>query len=130
MCKRIISVFAVLCVTGGCTVVHTSRFRVVDSSDGRPIEGVRAVGSCDWPAPPFSTLHCGPHYATSDSTGLVQFDEMGEDEVIFEKEGYEPCAIVAAWPGYRRRNAFFSRHTFPWEDDRTPIIHLQPRKRE
>ncbi len=34
-----------VCVTGGCTVVHTSRFRVVDALSGEPVVGVRAEGS-------------------------------------------------------------------------------------
>jgi len=128
MCKSISGVFAVLCVTGGCTVVNTNRFRVVDASDGQPIAGVDAEGSYDLPTSICSITHFGPYYATSDAAGLVQFDSIAAAEVAFEKEGYEPCTIVADWPGYRLRNRFISLRTFSWEDDRTAIIQLQPRK--
>jgi hypothetical protein len=109
-------------------VVNANRFRVVDASDGLPIAGVSAEGSYDFPIGLFTIKHFGPNYATSDATGLVQFDELGQQEVAFEKEGYKPCTVVAGWPGYRRRNTLVSLRTFPWEDEWTPIIQLQPRK--
>jgi hypothetical protein len=108
-------------------VVNANRFRVIDASDGHPIAGVDAVGISDFPWGMFSRDHT-PEFATSDCAGLVQFNGMGEHELTLEKDGYERCAVVADWPGYRLRGTLVNLHPFPWEDERTAVILLQPRR--
>jgi hypothetical protein len=118
-------------MSAGCTVVNANRFRMIDASDGRPIAGVRAKGVTNIPTSVFFTYDRTPEFATSDSEGLVEFRGIGENEVTFEKVGYEPCAVVASSSGYYvPRGSLVIRQTFPWEDDRTPVIRLQPCKRE
>lgn len=134
MRKCAASVCAILCVTCGCTVVNANRFRLVDASDGHPIAGVDATGSFDmWQPSTFLgwPVFCrfGRSYATSDADGLVQFDRS-ENDVTFAKVGYESVAAFADWPGYRQRSRLISLRTFPWEDERTALILLQPKNRE
>jgi len=134
MKKGVAGVGVILCVTCGCTVVNANRFRLVDASDGHPLAGVHATGSFDmWQPSTFLgwPVYCrfGPTYATSDAEGLVQFDGSARD-VTFEKAGYESVVAFADWPGYRRRSRLISLRTFPWEDERTALILLQPKNRE
>jgi hypothetical protein len=131
MYKAIGIIIAILYASAGCQIVKNgTRFRVLDASDSQPVVGVRAKGIPNFPIGLFC-LDRTPAYATSDSTGLVQFNNGVDNEVTFEKEGYETCEIVADSPGYRLRNRWlFNRQTFPWEDEQTAIILLQPRRRE
>ena len=130
MGKIIILLFVILSASSGCTVLNTYRFRVEDATDGHPIAGVQAEGNNDryephdfgWPVLRPSTHH----YTISNPEGLVRFDGGGQNEVTFAKEGYEPCTVVASSPGYKQNNKLFGRRTFAWEDERTPIILLQP----
>lgn len=130
MQRKLMAVCVILFAASGCTVYHSNRFRVVDASDQRPIAGVRAEGSehmfqpntIGWPV-----RCCFPTGSVnSDADGLVQFDAAGANTVTFSKEGYEPCTVVADWPGWRPGKDLFKLHTFPWEDRWTPIIALQP----
>jgi len=131
---KIAVLFAVLCTDAGCTVVNTYRFRVVDASDGHPIAGVQAEGDNDryepgdfyWP----TLIHSRHHFTVSDPDGLAKFDSMGEHEIRFQMDGYEPCTVVADSPGYKETGKLIGRRTFTWEDERTALIELQPCKRE
>ena len=131
---KIVGVLAILLVCEGCTAVIASRFRVVDAVTGNPIQGVRAEGNDDmfrpsnflgWPV----YCHFRVGRVSSDETGLVQFDH-GARNADFYKEGYEPCGVVSDWPGYRLRNRPLIFRAFSWEDERTAVIRLQPRKSE
>lgn len=131
MRTRIVCIVAIsaLSLLAGCTVYHANRFRVIDAVNGRPIAGVRAEGTGTFPTSWNHVQRFGPAHATSDADGIVDFaDERGPitDDVTFEKEGYQSCAVVADWPGYRKRFHVWPLRSFPWEDDDTAVIALQP----
>jgi hypothetical protein len=109
MLKRMSALSVLAWLVAGCTTVHTSELRVVDAATGQPLPGVQAerLGSMLQPAMPgiFPVRISFPvETVTSDSSGLVQFQEQGADFTL-EKEGYERTRIIGTLSGFKEKDS-------------------------